>query len=199
MRISGFIIAIDSYLVRKGMVSLLNRLHGVRVVKEFDRADPLLNHMKTNRADYLILSQSIFNQATDLYVSNPDLLERTILVKQSLSPQGKEDVHASISLSEGKEEIVEKIVGFLKLRPPESHEDWIRVLTQREVTIVRMVSKGLTNKQIAGELFLSTHTVTTHRKNITRKLGIKSVSGLTVYAIVNNIISMEEVVSKPSQ
>lgn len=42
-------------------------------------------------------------------------------------------------------------------------------------------------------------TVTTHRKNFIGKLGIKSVSGLTVYAIVNNIITIEEVTSKPSQ
>ena len=72
-------------------------------------------------------------------------------------------------------------------------------LTQREKTIVRQVSLGLTNKQIAEELFLSTHTVTTHRKNISSKLGIKSVSGLTVYAIVNNIITIEEVSLKPSE
>ena len=72
-------------------------------------------------------------------------------------------------------------------------------LTQREKTIVRQVSLGQTNKQIAEELFLSTHTVTTHRKNISSKLGIKSVSGLTVYAIVNNIITIEEVSLKPSE
>lgn len=72
-------------------------------------------------------------------------------------------------------------------------------LTQREKTVVRQVSLGLTNKQIAEELFLSTHTVTTHRKNISSKLGIKSVSGLTVYAIVNNIITIEEVSLKPSE
>jgi DNA-binding NarL/FixJ family response regulator len=102
-------------------------------------------------------------------------------------------------LSEGKDEIIQKILTFLELRPVDSRDDRTRNLTQREVTIVRLVSKGLTNKQIAQELFLSTHTVTTHRKNITSKLGIKSVSGLTVYAIVNNIITIEEVVSKPSQ
>ena len=67
-----------------------------------------------------------------------------------------------------------------------------------EKTIVRLVAMGLTNKQIAGELFLSAHTVITHRKNISSKLGIKSVSGLTVYAIVNNIITIEELSSEPS-
>ena len=72
-------------------------------------------------------------------------------------------------------------------------------LSPRETTIVRLVSLGLTNRQIADHLFLSAHTVMTHRKNISSKLGIKSVSALTVYAIVNNIITIEEVTSKPTQ
>jgi DNA-binding NarL/FixJ family response regulator len=70
-------------------------------------------------------------------------------------------------------------------------------LSPRETTIVRLVSLGLTNRQIAESLYLSAHTVMTHRKNIISKLGIKSVSGLTIYAIVNNIITIEEVTSKP--
>ena len=199
MRNAGFIIAIDSYLVRKGIISILNRLQGVRVIKEFENVEPLINHLKRSGTDYLIVSESIFNQATPLFISQPELLETTILLKQSPSSGGEEDVKTSISLSEGKDEIIQKILTFLELRPVDSRDDRTRNLTQREVTIVRLVSKGLTNKQIAQELFLSTHTVTTHRKNITSKLGIKSVSGLTVYAIVNNIITIEEVVSKPSQ
>ena len=54
------------------------------------------------------------------------------------------------------------------------------------------VARGLTNKEIAEDLFISTHTVITHRKNIVRKLGIKTVSGLTVYAILNKIIDMTD-------
>jgi len=69
------------------------------------------------------------------------------------------------------------------------------VLSKREETILRLIARGNTNREIAGQLFLSLHTVTTHRKNIVAKLGIKSVSGLTVYAIVNNIISLEEISS----
>lgn len=65
-------------------------------------------------------------------------------------------------------------------------------ISEREKEIIKHVSKGLTNKEIAEKLFLSPHTVMTHRKNISNKLGIKSISGLTVYAILNNIISLEE-------
>ena len=54
------------------------------------------------------------------------------------------------------------------------------------------VVKGLSNKQIADTLALSAHTVMSHRKNIARKLNIHSIAGLTIYAIVNGIISLED-------
>lgn len=61
-------------------------------------------------------------------------------------------------------------------------------LTNREVDVLKLVALGFSNKEIADKLFISTHTVMSHRKNMTEKLGIKSISGLTVYAIINNII-----------
>ncbi|WP_439185295.1 response regulator transcription factor [Carboxylicivirga taeanensis] len=66
-------------------------------------------------------------------------------------------------------------------------------LSPRERAILKEVALGLTNKEIAEKTYISTHTVISHRKNITRKLGIKTVSGLTVYAILNNIIQMEDI------
>ena len=49
--------------------------------------------------------------------------------------------------------------------------------------------RGLTNREIADQYFISIHTVISHRKNITRKTGIKTIAGLTVYALLNNMIS----------
>ncbi len=66
-------------------------------------------------------------------------------------------------------------------------------LSEREHDILKHVAFGYTNQEIADKLFLSVHTVTTHRKNITRKLGIKTVSGLTVYALMNKLILPSEV------
>ncbi len=61
-------------------------------------------------------------------------------------------------------------------------------LTPRETEVLRCVARGLMNKEIADVLCISVNTVLTHRKNITAKLGIKTVSGLSLYAMMNGLI-----------
>lgn len=67
------------------------------------------------------------------------------------------------------------------------------LLTAREKEILVCVAKGMLNKEIADLCNLSIHTVISHRKNITRKTGIKTVAGLTVYALLNNLIDMNSI------
>lgn len=69
----------------------------------------------------------------------------------------------------------------------------VAVLSDREKDIIKCVAKGMSNKEIADKLYLSIHTVTTHRRNITAKLQIHSPAGLTIYAIINNLIDIAEV------
>ena len=66
-------------------------------------------------------------------------------------------------------------------------------LSAREREIIVCVVKGLTNKEIADELCISTHTVITHRRNIASKLQIHSAAGLTIYAIVNKLVELSEI------
>lgn len=66
-------------------------------------------------------------------------------------------------------------------------------LSQREKEIVICVAKGMQNKEIADKLCLSVNTVTTHRRNIARKLQIHSSAGITIYAIVNKLVTLQEV------
>lgn len=62
-------------------------------------------------------------------------------------------------------------------------------ISHREAEIIRLVAEGLTNKEIADKLYLSAHTVTTHRKNIMSKLGVNNTAGLVLFAIKNNIVT----------
>ncbi len=66
-------------------------------------------------------------------------------------------------------------------------------LSEREQEVIRLVATGLANKEIADKMFIAVNTVMTHRRNISRKTGIHSAAGLTIYAIVHGIINVEDV------
>ena len=70
-------------------------------------------------------------------------------------------------------------------------------LSPREKEIVIGVVRGLSNKEIADSLSISLNTVLTHRRNIARKLEIHSPAGLTIYAIMNGLITLEELSQQP--
>lgn len=87
-------------------------------------------------------------------------------------------------------EAVEKLAAKLESQPRTEQEG--NTLSAREKEIIVCVVKGLTNKEIAEELCISTHTVITHRRNIASKLQIHSAAGLTIYAIVNKLVELNE-------
>jgi DNA-binding CsgD family transcriptional regulator len=72
-------------------------------------------------------------------------------------------------------------------------ENTFNELSKREIDVLRLVSKGLANKEVADKLSISIHTVISHRKNISEKTGIKSSSGLTMYAVLKKIIDIDEI------
>ena len=65
-------------------------------------------------------------------------------------------------------------------------------LTQREIDVLRLVVAGLLNKQIAQRLDVALTTVISHRRNLVRKLGIRSVAGLTIYAVTKGYVDAEQ-------
>lgn len=71
-------------------------------------------------------------------------------------------------------------------------EDQFR-LSPREVEVLVLIVRGYINKEIADQLNISLTTVISHRKNITEKLGIRSVSGLTVYAVMNGLVEANQI------
>lgn len=84
----------------------------------------------------------------------------------------------------------------LPVRSQEDEEETtnrLDTLSEREKEIVHCVAMGMTNKEIADTLCLSINTVTTHRRNITGKLQIHTPNGLTIYALVNNLVTLEEI------
>ena len=73
------------------------------------------------------------------------------------------------------------------------------ILSERENEIIKLVAEGNTNGKIAELLFLSNHTVNTHRKNIMAKLGVKNTAGIVMYAVKMNIVSPNRFLFSPSK
>lgn len=93
------------------------------------------------------------------------------------------------------EDLRSEQVGGNESKPEEAEEETgtADTLSDREKEVIVCVVKGLSNKEIAEQLFISVNTVMTHRRNISRKLQIHSPAGLTIYAIVNGLINLEDV------
>lgn len=100
----------------------------------------------------------------------------------------------AVFLYNTSDEIYEQVKHAFKQQ--EHVEDKSEGLTNREIDVLKLVALGNSNKEIADKLYISTHTVMSHRKNMIEKLGIKSISGLTVYAIINNYIDTTNLVVK---
>jgi DNA-binding NarL/FixJ family response regulator len=97
-----------------------------------------------------------------------------------------------IYINDEEEKIFNKLEKLIESGNPAAEEEEGAAISQRELDVVRLVALGKSNREIAEELFISIHTVISHRKNITNKLGIKSVSGLTIYAVINKLIGTDD-------
>lgn len=101
---------------------------------------------------------------------------------------------AAFTLYDSPEHIVATL---LKLDPKKHAQEQRKqeddALSERETDVLRGLVNGLSNKEIADSLSISIHTVVSHRKNITLKTGIRSQSGLTIYAISKKIVAIEDI------
>ncbi len=98
-----------------------------------------------------------------------------------------------IRIDEETDILCTKISRLADNKSNHNHAPLQKTLTERETDVLKYLSRGLSNKEIADSLNISIHTVISHRKNISLKTGIKSQSGLTIYAISNNIISIDSI------
>lgn len=178
------------------MIELISELEEFTIVKEIENKS--------------LLSDGIENANPDLIIINPELFEQEdCRVPLSYIPAGfrkkivgliNKDKNCNafqfietINIDDSKSIIIQKLRNCSSIVPVAKRNSEESEISEREKLVVKFVALGLTNKEIADKLYISAHTVITHRKNITRKLGIKTVSGLTIYAIMNNLIALEEI------
>ena len=190
-------IAETSVIIRGGLTAALKRLSNVKVQPiELFSVEALNDCVRTQYPDMLIVNPA-FGDYFDVGKFREETSGKRIRVIALVtsfvdaSLLGKYD--ESISIFDDLEILSKKIAGLLNMASEEEETDSQDALSQREREIVICVVKGMTNKEIAEKLFLSIHTVITHRRNISKKLQIHSAAGLTIYAIVNKLVALSDV------
>jgi len=191
-----FVLVEKSYLIRKGIASIINRIEHATVVKELDSLDTVNSTLQKYQPDFIIVNISLLNEMAKFrnLEIHTEMSQVGIGIDSTNEPSAKpkEPLREIISTLDERDDIYKKLQALIQEKLENQNTVQHSELSEREKTILMLVARGMTNKEIAEKLFLSTHTVITHRKNITNKLGIKSISGLTVYAILNDIIRIEE-------
>ena len=191
---ANLLIALSDRRTQETLADLIDREKGAEVTVHTLR-DPftLLQTVKSLRPDIVIVSCNVCSPPMIETVRTcADLPKaRFILYCDTITDELlAERCEGHLSAEESDKEVLDLITSLLTA---DEREEVPEELTPRERDIIIGVVKGMTNKEIADELFISPNTVTTHRRNIVKKLDIHSASGLTVYAIMNKLVSLQDI------
>jgi DNA-binding NarL/FixJ family response regulator len=195
MPASVFIIFEKSALIRLGLISLLRALEDASIAFDFRNTDNFQQKIADTKPDFVIINKKYIEDIgiNILKKLSKEYEFKIIALSKDYSPEKNKLWVEEIYIDEEKVNISDKIEHLIRQHLKNKKQDKDNnEISKRERAVLAMVAQGFTNKEIAEKLFISTHTVITHRKNIVKKLGIKTVSGLTVYAILNKIIDMED-------
>ena len=209
----NYIIADNQELTGYALQSLLKRDEGSAVFRALDKAG-LVALLKEHESAVVLLDYTLFDFADEdqlLIIAERFNLSDWILISDELTPQFiRRVVYSSHQfsvvfkdgpMSEIREALqaVNRHSRYLSQRALETiiaqqqeEEKSDNILTQTETEIVRAIAQGKTTKEIAAERFSSIHTVTTHRKNIFRKLGINTAHEAVKYALRAGLIDPSE-------
>lgn len=205
-------IADNQALTRIGILNVLNSYFNQRLeVHEFNSRDTLFEQVKSNKPQVLIIDFDLFdfNDISELQLIHKLSPGTGVLIVTD--NQTPEVISKLITLgfsnyilkSCAEQELIDGFTAVMNNRKYFSSEVLDIIIDQRskpkniqepgkltasEIEIVKMITQGLTTKEIASQRHLSFHTIITHRKNIFRKLSINSTSELMMYAMRNGII-----------
>ncbi len=192
---SVFIIFEKSALIRLGLIALLRSLDDTSVAGDFRNTDNFEQKIKDTKPDFVIIRDKYIEDTGIKFLKklSKEVEFKVIILSKEHSAIANNLWAEEILIDEEKQIISDKIERLINQNNKNQKQDKTdNEISKRERAVLAMVAQGYTNKEIAEKLFISAHTVITHRKNIVKKLGIKTVSGLTVYAILNKIIDMED-------
>lgn len=192
MRRHTIVIATESAIIASGLQTLLSGLTEMAVEAKHLSADSIFNFtfryqpaaIIADMADASILAA--LQQCRDELKTVPAIIG---FYHSALPPATTRLVNGTFSIYDS----VETLKKLLKRNISDNNDEATSDLTPREKEVIRGIVKGLSNKEIASKINVSVNTVMTHRRNIASKLKIHSPAGLTIFAIVSKLVSLDEI------
>lgn len=176
-------------VVAEGVAAMLSAMAEVELATTYRSVTELASAMRSDDIDVAVVSTSLYQAVSN----NTELGQMPIIgLQTSLADADTlRSFNAVATIYIQSHELMTLIRDAVEGPSERSHND-SHELSERECDVLILVAKGLTNKEIASTLNISPHTVISHRKNIVHKTGIRSVAGLTVYAVLNKLIDSEQ-------
>lgn len=203
------LIADDHRVFIDGMKAMLKEISGLEVIADAENGAQLIEQAGLHKPDVILTdiqmpvkdgieaTKEIHKLFPQIKIIALTMLNESMFIKKMLEAGASGYVLKTID----KEELINVIrkvaVGekhfsaevTAQLMNNFSQKSPLDILTKREKEILGLIAQGLTDKEIAEKVFLSPLTVTTHRKNILSKLGLKNKVELTRFALENKLIS----------
>lgn len=176
-----------------GLAGLLGRIMPVGEVEIFNTLDALMMEHRPEEYIHFFISSRTLMENANFFLSRP----RTIVLTHGKEKLPLEGFH-TLNVQQPEELLVRDVLAMASRghRPPSDTQARQTPLTPRETEVLCFVVRGLLNKEIADKMGVAVTTIISHRKNLTRKLGMRSVGALTVYAVTHGLINLEDIPSK---
>jgi len=211
----NIILADNQELTRYALENLIRQKGSFEVYRASDKTG-LVERLKEHESAVVILDYTLFDFADEeqlLIVAERFALSEWILISDELSPQflrrvvyssashqfsivykdgTLKDIHDALdAVSRHSHHISQRALETIILQQQQDNE-YPSVLTTTEMQIVKAIALGKSTKEIAVERFSSIHTITTHRKNIFRKLGVNTAHEVVKYALRAGLVDSSE-------
>lgn len=208
------IIADDHQLFIDGIKSLVKSMKNMEIIAEVANGKLLLEALENNKCDIILMDINMpemdgveaTKQVKTKYpsikilmltmFSNREYIEKLLRAGADgylLKNTGKAELQEAIETiingeSYFSKEVTERIMEGLQKKKNAEKNTYIVELTEREIEVLKLIVQEFTTAEIAEKLFISTHTVETHRKNLISKLNVRNIAGLVKYAMQNGLV-----------